>query len=128
MRRAAIANIRPSCPLPSTPMVAPGSIGSVTSVLPTVHGPFALVEKPAASRAAPYRGSPAWPPPAVPRFAHPLFRSLVSPPERRQASERSTTASPCPLATGSPQVRPAPAAWYSRPPSPEDAPRPRLQR
>src|SRR5438876_5553881 len=31
IRRAAIANIRPSCPDPSTPMIAPGRMGCVSS-------------------------------------------------------------------------------------------------
>jgi hypothetical protein len=34
IRRAAMANMRPSCPLPSTPSVAPGPSARVTVVVP----------------------------------------------------------------------------------------------
>ena len=45
MRRAAIANMRPSCPLPSTPSAAPGPITRLTAVVPVEPFDGASVDK-----------------------------------------------------------------------------------
>src|ERR1700693_1604482 len=122
MRRAAMANIRPNCPLPSTPMAAPGSIVAVTLVRPNVLGQPVPHERRAVSRAKPDRDSPGLPPRAAPHSALRLSRSPKYPPEPRPAFERLITASPVPSAHGSPPARPAPAAAYWPPPFLEDAP------
>ena len=65
----------PSCPLPSTPIGAPGSIsaGSLPVSSERTWTRFAPRETRAASRAAPDRDSPEWPPPAAPRCCAPAL-------------------------------------------------------
>src|SRR6266567_3397423 len=141
--RAAIAVIRPSCPPPKIPIVAPGNIGLafvlpvltrrphpqpyLRSPAPEPH-PVASLATLSASPATLHPWSPASQSPADRRLRLPPRQSPASPRGSPSASARYSAANPSLAAPSQEWAHPAPEPPSSPPASPADAPRRQLLR
>src|SRR5262249_42009818 len=117
----AIANMRPSCPLPKTPKVAPGRIGFVMAAIPPELGHADVSGSHAASSVNQVFLATRYEWPATPRFSLRLPQWQGSRPEYRLAFERSKAANPAHSMLCFAREHQGRAAQYAKRPYPADA-------